>query len=204
MTVVIFDLGNVILPFDFLTCCKRLASRSPYSPQYIYRHVFESPLMCAYEAGRLTSEEFFAQLQTELQLNLDFASFRRMWEDIFTEDQAVSRIIQGLRAGYRLFLLSNTNELHFEYVCQQFDILGVFEEYILSYQVGCMKPDAGIYEQALKRANIPAEEIVYIDDRLEYAQAAIQQGIRGIHFTGASRLEQELIRYGVRVGPSVC
>lgn len=199
MTVVAFDLGNVILPFDFFICCQRLAGYSPYSPQHIYQHIFKSSIIYAYEQGRLSSEEFFDQLQDELQLRLGFSSFCHVWGDIFTENRAVAQIIKGLRNGYRLFLLSNTNELHFEYVYQKFDVLRLFEEYILSYQVGYMKPNAHIYQQALKLAGIPAKKIIYIDDILEYTQAAGKAGIRGIHFTSVPRLEQELISYGIRL-----
>jgi putative hydrolase of the HAD superfamily len=201
MKIVIFDLGNVILPFDFLVCCRRLARFGPYSPQQIYKHIFKSPIIYDYEAGKLSSEEFFSRLQRELKLTLDFSSFCPIWKDIFTEDKAVSQVIKRLRNGYRLFLLSNTNELHFEYIYRKFDIIKLFEEYVLSYKVGYMKPDTHIYQEALKLGGIPAEEIVYIDDKPEYAQAATRQGIQGIHFTSASRLEQELISCGISLGP---
>ena len=193
MKVVVFDLGNVITPFDFHICCKRLADYSPHSPQHIYQHIFKSQVIYDYEEGRLTSHEFFARLQDELQLNLDFDSFRPVWEEIFTEDTAVSQIIRKLKNGYRLFLLSNTNELHFGYIHRNFDVLKLFDEYILSHKVGHMKPHPHIYQQALKLASVPAEEVIYIDDKPDYAQVASDLGFRGVHFTSATLLEQDLI-----------
>ncbi len=199
MQVVIFDLGNVIAPFDFMICCRRLVDYSPYSAEDIYRHIFKSPVIYDYEAGSLTSEEFFVRLSDELQLKLDFARFCPIWENIFTENLEVSRIIRSLQNGYRLFLLSNTNELHFEYIYNKFDIMKSFEGYILSYKVGHMKPDPRIFKPALKLAGVAPAEIVYIDDIPEYTQAAADLGICGIHFSSASKLKQQLIHYGVKL-----
>ncbi len=199
MRVVIFDLGNVIVPFDFMICCRRLADYSPHSPDDIYQHIFKLALIHDYEQGRLTSKEFFAGLSAELELKLDFARFCPIWEDIFTENSAVSRIIASLQNGYRLFLLSNTNELHFEYIYRKYAVMKLFAEYILSYKVGHMKPDPHIFEQALKLAGVPANEIIYVDDIHKYAEVAKEMGICGVHFTSASKLEQELNSYGIKL-----
>jgi FMN phosphatase YigB (HAD superfamily) len=203
MQVVIFDLGNVIAPFDFMICCSRLAEHSPYTPEYIYRHIFKSQIMYNYEEGILSSKEFFARLSAELKLELDYAGFCPIWEDIFTENSAVSRIIEGLQNGYRLFLLSNTNELHFEYIYRKFAVMKLFEAYILSYKVGHMKPDSRIFKQALKLAKAAPAEIIYIDDIPKYAQAATDLGMCGIHFSSASRLKYELSHYGVKLNQQV-
>ncbi len=200
MKVIIFDLGKVILPFDYMICAGRLAGFSPYTAEYICQHVFKSSIIYEYESGAINSRNFFARLVDDLKLRLDFPDFYQIWGDIFTEDKQVSSIICRLKNnGYRLFLLSNTNELHFKYVYDKFDILKQFNKYILSYEIGAMKPDSRIFKQAVKLADVCPSQIVYTDDKPEYTQAAGRLGIKAITFSSAIQLEDELIKMRVNL-----
>lgn len=108
-------------------------------------------------------------------------------------------LIQTLRGHYRLLLLSNTNEWHFDFCLNKFPVVGLFDDHVLSFRLGCRKPDSAIYAHALKRAEAPPEECVYIDDIREYVDAARTQGIHGIRFQGAARLKSSLRDLGIRV-----
>ncbi len=190
--VIVFDLGNVIIPVDHLRFCRGLAQVSSWTAEEIYRDAFGTRLVHDYEQGRLSSREFHKEVCRRLGLELGFADFSRIWCEIFSENKEVSALIRALKGNYRLFLLSNTNELHFEFARKNFPVLDEFEEYILSYRLGCTKPDPRIFKEAIRRADCKPAEIVYIDDIAEYAAAAESLGIQAIHFRSSRQLKDQL------------
>ena len=199
--VIVFDLGNVIVSVNHFRFCQKLAGVSEYTPEEIYNMGFDTYLVHDYEEGRITAREFFSEIRRKIQVRLKYSDFCRMWCDIFTENKAVSALIRALKGNYHLFLLSNTNDLHFNFAAKNFPVLGNFEEYILSYLVGCAKPDPRIYLEVIRLADCAPEEIVYIDDVPEYVSAARIFGIRGIHFRSCEQLQAELARYKISWGP---
>lgn len=194
---VVFDLGNVILPFDFSICCEKLSRISPYSAEEIYLSGVKSEIVLAYERGKISSLDFYKQITSALSANISFDDFRDAWNEIFTENKHVSALIKRLKNKYRLLLLSNTNEMHFDYACRQYPVLNEFDDFILSFQLRLMKPETQIYEEVIRRADAAPEEIVYIDDIEIYAEAAKKSGIRGITFCSNEQLARDLAGFGI-------
>lgn len=191
--VVVFDLGNVIISVNFYSYYQIAAQMTGYDPEKIEKLVLESGLVAEYETGKLSSLEFKEKITRKLKLEIGFEDFSRIWCDIFTENKEVFELIRALKGKYRLFLLSNTNELHFYYAVEKFPVLMEFEEYILSYRIGCTKPDPVIFREAIRRAGCKPDELVYIDDIPEYAAAAQNLGIQGINFCSSAQLKEELL-----------
>ena len=92
----------------------------------------------------------------------------------------------------KLGLLSNTNPLHFDYVLSKFPIIRVFDQWILSHEVGFKKPAVEIFQKAIKWANVDPQKILFIDDMKKHVEVAISLGIQGIHFKSAEQLKEEL------------
>ncbi len=195
--VIIFDLGNVICPFDRTIICQRLANHCSYTAEQICRFVFDNELFVSYERGEISSNAFYQEFCSKLGLTLTFSAFSSIWQEIFIQDEGVVNLIRKLKVSYRLFLLSNTNELHFNYIYQNVPILEQLEELILSYELRTAKPAAAIYQEAIKRARCAAGCCIYIDDNPEYVRAATKEGLIGIPFQSSKQLEQELTSYGV-------
>ncbi len=82
--------------------------------------------------------------------------------------------------------------MHFDYAFGAFKILGAFDDYVLSYQVGERKPHPKIYLTALEKAKCPASECIYIDDMEPYAVAARRLGMQAIVYRDIQQLEREL------------
>jgi putative hydrolase of the HAD superfamily len=74
-----------------------------------------------------------------------------------------------------------------------------FDELILSYKVGCSKPEAEIYREVLKRAGKPASDCLFVDDLECNIQAAAALGMHTIHFRGVADLKQKLTELGFAV-----
>ncbi len=189
----VFDLGNVILPFEHHQIAEKLHKASLVkdrcTPDDIFRFLFDHQkgFINDYETGRLSTKEFFERVKRKYKLELEPEEFREIWNHIFEEDLAVSQIIIYLKnKGYPIFLLSNTNEMHFSYIMEKYPIIHHFDEWILSFEVGAKKPHREIYDIIFDKKSLERHEVLYIDDIPEYIKAAAGYGIPGIVFKEAS------------------
>ncbi len=197
--VILFDLGNVILPFNHYQIAEKLSrfvqKKEFQDPAKIFSYLFdfERGAVNGYEVGKVSSSEFFQSLKGSLRLSLRFEEFIPIWNDIFLENQEVSEIILDRRGGWKLGLLSNTNPLHFDYILSKFSILRVFDRWILSYEVGFKKPAPEIFQKAIAWASVEPQKILFIDDIKEHVEVAVSLGMQGIHFISAHQLKEELM-----------
>ncbi len=198
--IIVFDLGNTLIRFDHNIAAKKVKDISKVSYDTIYQAFFDSPHTRAFEKGEILSGEFYTGIKEYLGLKIDYDEFVPIWNNIFWEDEISCGIARRLKAnGYTLFLLSNVNKLHFEFIERKFNIINIFDEMILSYIVGSMKPEKAIYDEVVKRAGGDAKNILYIDDRDDLIKEALAMGISSIRFEGGEKLEKELVRRGVKV-----
>lgn len=198
----IFDLGRVMLDFDHWRAVERVARCARMGKEEIFDFFFDSGLTGLFEEGRISPRDFFLQVKEALGLEMDYADFVVIWNEIFflsENNRQVHRLTQALKARYRLALVSNINVLHFEYIQKHFSFLGVFDCLVTSYEAKARKPDPRIYGQTLQELGLPAGRVLYTDDRPELVEAARLLGIRGFVFTSAAQLVSDLRSQGVVV-----
>ncbi|MCX7965163.1 MAG: HAD hydrolase-like protein [Syntrophorhabdaceae bacterium] len=196
----VFDLGNVILPFDHRKIPEKLLLWSQKKEQFdsieMFEYIFgaDNGLINPYEEGEMSTEEFFKIISDRYYLNMSLEDFKNIWTPIFLEDKGVEKIILNLKElGYPLFILSNTNELHFTYIKETYPIVHVFNEWILSYEVGAKKPKKRIFEEIFRRAEVSGSEVFYVDDTESYVLKAKEMfGIYGVVYKGADELRTEI------------
>jgi FMN phosphatase YigB (HAD superfamily) len=194
-----FDLGNVILPFDFTPAFKRL-SRHGTDADEIRAFFKERPwLEAACDTGEVTGHDLYRMLKKHFGWKrLTYAEFRKVWNGIFKENRDVSRLIRDLRRrGFRLILVSNTNKLHFDHIAKTYPVLGEFHHHVLSYEIKTRKPERKMYRHALKVSKARGHEIFYADDRADFTGAASAHGVHVHTFTHASKLKRALKKHGV-------
>jgi putative hydrolase of the HAD superfamily len=190
---VISDMGNVILTFDIWRFYRKISESSPYSPEGIARVVRENlKLLRPYSTGKITPEQFFDAISQKLRLDTDYDAFFSAYNNVFDLNPDVEKSLRKLTPKYRLILLSNTDVMHFAYIREAFPEIFFFDDYVLSYEVGLMKPNPQIYEIAIEKAKARAGECVFIDDLEENISAAAEMGIQTIHFRPQTDLEAEL------------
>ncbi len=196
--VILFDLGNVILPFNNYQIAEKFSrfsqSREFQGPQKIFSCLFdlEKGVINDFDKGRVSPRDFFQSIKKCLGLSISFEEFVPIWTDIFIENQEVSEIIRSLKGRWRLGLLSNTDPLHFSYILSKFPIISTFEKFILSYEIGFKKPDVRIFQRAIEWASVEPQKILFIDDTKGHVDAALSLGMQGIHFISAQQLRKEL------------
>lgn len=179
-----FDLGRVLARFDHMKTCARLAARCGLSAEEVYARIFARGLDQPYDEGRLSPDQFRRAVAAALgAAELDPAEFARAWGDIFSDNEGVEQVLERIRPGVELFVLSNTNEGHWAYIERLPVIRRFFADparLIRSYVVGASKPDERIYRDGISRAGVPPSQIVYVDDIEEYAEAFARMGGHGI------------------------
>jgi putative hydrolase of the HAD superfamily len=197
---IIFDLGNVILPFDPLVPCEALSDRCGFAPEDVLHLIYSHNLEREFEEGKLDGDQFTRGVARVLGIELDIDWFRRLWADMFTENQETSALIRRLRPHQPLILLSNTNAWHFEHARSRYPIVREFEKYVVSYEVGALKPRPEIYYAVLRLVDTPGP-VVFIDDISANVEGARACGLVGIQFQSAQQVERELRALGARLEP---
>ena len=196
---VIFDLGKVLINFDFKRGYRALEGLCPYGAAEIPARLATSDLVERFETGQIEPRDFVMQMSAMLDLTVDYDRFCEIWVSIFTDTLVPESMLAGLAARYRLVLLSNTNAIHFEAIRESHaSLLRHFHSLVLSYEAGAMKPNPAIFQAAIARAGCRAEECFYTDDIAAYVQAAQSLGIDAVQFESSGQLQRELTVRGIR------
>lgn len=162
---VVFDLGKVLLHFDWRRAARQLAVRSPVPAGEMLAALDYTPAMIQYEMGRISSREFFAHARKALKFNGAFEEFAAMFADIFTEIPEIIGLNADLRRrGVPTFVFSNTNELAVNHVRANYPFFAEFTGHVLSCEHGAMKPDARLCEVVERMSGCRGAELLYIDD----------------------------------------
>ncbi len=195
---ILFDLGNVIVPFDFKRAYSRLEPLCSCPVTEITPRLRSTDLVQRFETGRIAAEPFVQELSSLLGLKTTHREFCDLWSSVFFEETLVPEsLLARLAARHKLLVLSNTNPIHFEMLKSRYALLSHFDDFVLSYQVGAMKPQAEIYREAIARAGCQAEECFFTDDLLINVEAARENGMDAVQFLSAAQLEAELQTRGV-------
>ncbi|MBI4875472.1 MAG: HAD family phosphatase [Acidobacteria bacterium] len=194
----IFDLGGVIVPLDFPNGFREISAHSPHAPEEIQRRLASSDLYLRAETGRVGRSDFIRQMSELLDLSADEATFQRIWCSIFPPRTLIEdELFEQLHRGYPMLLLSNTNLIHFEMVRDTYPILRHFDHFVLSYEVGHMKPGPEIYRAAVRAAGCRPEECFFTDDTAVNVEGARKEGLDAVQFLSAGRLRADLAARGI-------
>lgn len=198
LKTIIFDLGRVIVPFEFQKGYDLLGKRTNLDPLGIAQRMRETDLMIRYERGELTSEEFVTRLGEHVGFTLPVAEFAPIWSVIFDRETLIPEsLLVTLKRTHRLVLLSNTNAMHFEFIERQYPLLRHFDEFVLSYRVGAVKPEEPIYRSVIDAARCEPAECFFTDDIPAYVEGARRHGIDAVQFHNAETTIDELRARGV-------
>ena len=189
-----FDLGRVLVDFDLDRMVVQMAEVADVEPQTMYSALFESGLELDYELGRVSTDDFFAKISETVGRPLDRERLELACNDMFTVMPQTQKTVAWLReSGYRLGILSNTCDCHWEFCRRKFSWIDQhFEVHITSHQVGAMKPDHAIYRAAADKVECPPEQIVFIDDMLENVEGARSFGFDAIQYTTGDEVDAAL------------
>ena len=197
---VISDLGKVILFFDNFIFFQKIAEHCPFSAQDISERVHRHmDLIRSFDTGEIESEDFYREVIQKLEADVGKKNFFRMYNDVFSLNLPVLDLLRRLKTNHKLILLSNTDVERFGFIQKKFPEILFFDEYVLSYEAGYMKPHPEIYMRALNKARIRAEECVFLDDLQENIEGAECVGMNVILYEPHTDLEAKLKQMNVTI-----
>jgi glucose-1-phosphatase len=197
-SVIVFDLGNVLIPFDYSTALAKLDKIDKGLGDRFWKYYSENyTIHRSFEKGILSEEEFIDKMLHVLEHKINRETFCLLYSQVFTENKDVSSLLPMLKKNYTLVLLSNTNSIHMEYGWKDYDFLKYFDELILSHKVNALKPEEKIYRSVEAFTQKPSNEHIFIDDIEEYVLAAKKYGWDGIVFKSSAQLKDDLKKRGI-------
>jgi len=197
---VVFDLGKVLVDFDYGIAARALAARSRVPVEEVRHVIDQSQLLVTYETGKLATRVFYNQVCEATGFCGDIDEFGKLFGDIFTPVEEMIELHAKLRAaGLATYIFSNTNELAVAHIRKTFPFFSNFDGYIYSFEEGAMKPSAVIYEAVERRVGCSGNSILYIDDRLENVVAGRERGWSVVHHQNALDTRKAVAATGLRV-----
>jgi glucose-1-phosphatase len=200
LKTILFDLGNVLVHFSHDRMCDQIGHALGRTGADVRRFLIDSGLMWDFERGKLTEAQLLAAVESEITGPFDHATVNDACCDIFTLNEPIVPVVHSLKdQGLRLVLLSNTSPWHVAWVRKCWPVLEPFDELVLSYEVGAIKPEAPAYEAALRAIHCRPEECFYTDDIPKYVARGREFGLQAEVFTDVPTLRGHLADRGIRV-----
>ena len=199
-SVIVFDLGNVLIPFDYDIIIRRLNEidvglgdkfYTLYKDNY---HIYRQ-----FEKWELTTEEFIEIVLNWLDRKVTSEEFCIFYSELFTLNEEVISLLPALKKNYKLVLLSNTNYIHKKYGWEKYEFLKQFDKLILSHEVGAIKPEEKIYRAVEEFTHLPPAETLFIDDIAEYVEGAKKMGWDAIQFFDSQKLIKDFEDRGISI-----
>lgn len=191
----LFDLGGVLLNLNRERCVESFRTLGAgeileHITDFSHKGVFGK-----IELGTISTQIFCEEIKILIGKEVTDEQIINAWNS-FLLDIPLKRIelLQSLKQRYRIFLLSNTNEMHIEtFEAEMIEHYGVkadelFDKLFYSCRIGMSKPNPEIFDYVLKQAGILPEETVFFDDSALNIEAALKKGIHGINILPSEEL----------------
>ena len=180
---VIFDLGGVLLNIDYRLTIAAFNELGVKNADLFYSKKIQNPIFDKIEVGAINPKEFLDALQKECK-NASIEQVENAWNSILL-DLPENRLdcIKKLKNNYKIFLLSNTNEIHIKAFRKKIGekqweaFSSLFDKMYLSHQIGFRKPGKEAFQIILEENKIKPNEVFFIDDSPQHIEAAKKLGI---------------------------
>lgn len=203
---IIFDYGNVIFLIDFKKTQHSFTELGIDNVEHFYAHTGHHAIFDEFEKGAITSAQFRDGIR-ELTNRTDLtdAQIDATWNSLLIGVPPVNHeILLKVKEKYRTFLLSNINEIHYDFIMdylnREYSLEsneGFFEKTYYSHLVGMRKPNADIFEHVLRDSNLNREETLFIDDSPQHLKTAKELGLHTHLMTADDTLEKFMYRSGL-------
>jgi FMN phosphatase YigB (HAD superfamily) len=188
----LLDIGMVLVRLDFKPLAEKMRTLARIEPAQLQTILTGNELVQGFETGKLSETEFYEEVCRRLDTDIPWSGFLDAWNSVFADQLVSDRVLATLAAKTRLWAVSNTNRTHLDFLARSFTFLRHFEGLILSYEVGALKPDTRIFEQALRKSGGPASDLLFVDDQEINVKAARTLGIEGFTFLNPGQFESEM------------
>lgn len=203
-TTIVLDMGNVIVKFSHARMCEQIGILVGVGAEPVRRLLFDQGWQWELERGSLSNGEFAARLERKFGCVIPRQALEHAAGDIFSPVAGISEFLADLKqTDVRLMLLSNTCRAHLDWIQSQWDFLSYFDDLVLSYEEGVMKPERKIFEVLVARAQADPTTLFFTDDIPENVAASRAFGIDAEVFIDVPTLRRHLSERGLPLPSSV-
>jgi FMN phosphatase YigB (HAD superfamily) len=208
MKNIILDFGGVIYQISHEKQKEAFANFEIENFDSLYSHAVQSPLFADLEKGLISNQDFRIAIRAIIGKQVSDGEIDYLWNSIligFFEDSV--ELLTRLRKKYNLFILSNTNSLHYKVFIKEFfdkygyDFNGIFVKTFWSFQMGLRKPNTDIFQFVMQKNGFGFDDTVFVDDTKANILAAEAVGIQSVMLNNGEKLS-DLFREDLSLKPS--
>ncbi len=185
---IIFDFGGVILNIDQSKVKTAFQEQGVKNVDQLIANASQLGILKKFEKGLITPFDFRDSIRKLTAITISDEQLDAAWNQLignFPADRI--ELLKNLGAQYRLFILSNTNSIHYDFFTQKFrrqfgfDLLSLFEETFWSFEIGASKPDSEIFQFVMRKGKLDPLQTLYIDDSVQNCNAAKNLKINAVY-----------------------
>lgn len=181
----LFDLGNVLIYFSHDRMFAQVGTLTGRTSAAVKSWFTDQGLLVQLETGKLTTAQFATEIRNRSALEFTEDQLSVAMSDIFTPNEDMVALLPEItKCGKKLVIVSNTSAVHFDCELRKHNWMTLFDDRVLSFEVGAMKPDPAFYSAAIVAAGSPPERCLFVDDLAVNIDAARVAGFQTLHFTG--------------------
>tara|TARA_B100001057_G_scaffold172472_1_gene173239 strand:- start:486 stop:1103 length:618 start_codon:yes stop_codon:yes gene_type:complete len=196
ISALLFDLGGVIVDLDYNKTIEAFEAIGLEDAEHLYNQFNQSKIFDEFEIGSISGDEFISLLQEKIPQKVSQSKIKEAWNAMILGFEK-SKLEQIKRYSEKIpcYLLSNTNEIHLEYIqtlLQQVPFKNLellFKKCYYSHIIGKRKPHLETFEWVLNDMGYSSGEVLFIEDSPQHIRGAEKAKIKTLHFTNDRRLE---------------
>ena len=190
----LLDLGGVLVGADHSLAMEAFSSLASRDENFMREAIYKSGLILEFETGAIGASEFREAVCRVLEIEIPQRQFDDAWCKTVYELPKTGSLLKELAKKYSLYVLSNTNPIHFKDIQLRFpDWMGLINGFHLSFEIGLIKPSREYFSRAMKRFDLIPQACVFLDDSEENTSSASSFGIRA-HTVGPNGIAASELR----------
>lgn len=201
---IIFDLGGIFIEIDYGATIIEFEKLGFKNAHNLYSQSEQAFLFEQFEIGEISTPHFINKLLTLTSSRPSPNQIVKAWNSMICDFSTESiSVLKNLQDKYRLFMLSNTNELHLDLVLRRWKEVenspmhSFFEKIHLSHELGIRKPYPETFLNVCELNNLVPKKTLFIDDSIQHIEGAKRAGLQTIHLKKITDLAIELIAFGI-------
>jgi glucose-1-phosphatase len=193
-----FDLGNVLvnvhiekLYANFANIISMPVDKIPA----LFEHIINEHLL--FQQGKISKSYYFDIIKKLFNQPIKRDNIEKAYCEMFSLNTGVLELLNRLNGDFRLSIISNTDELHYKYIQENYKELEIFKNNTTSFEAQSLKPDSTIYKKALQINNAAPNKCLFVDDLIENVVGARKLGIESIQLVSVEQLENDLKKLAI-------
>ncbi len=193
----LLDVGKVLIDLNYQDLADRMWTLTGLGPAQLQKLLKEDGLIERFETGKIHGAQFHEEICRRTGTPIPWPEFMAIWNSILGPPLISEDLIAALARNVRLWIISNTNELHFDFMTRHYAFPRYCEGFVLSHEVGALKPDKRIFAHAVEKMQVDASRVLFTDDQEVNVKTAQDLGFCAFLCRDAGQFSAELKLRGV-------